>query len=451
MVHQHFHHHHHHPHHYYHKKKQSEPLKHPEIMHIFLMSLLHILALILLLFSLFFPTNYSLNTMMEIQKDYHSHPILSISPFLSSPSNSQCPSQSFLLLEQEHSFYKTKKCKKAKRSLVEKTNIDRTFVEFDYMNETYQSLLEKAVSKGEKCPEGYKQCGILDSLNNIMCIEEDKQCPVNLIVVNKEKNAPSRYTFKTEQLNTSYIHYTNEAIDNYIVTKFVNISEEEIELSPFESKPNEDLSDYSFEDCKIKEMKYSQMNLYHEIGTNLLSRPFIGVDMKCLPDGFYNEEKILKDYNTGKTLLIIYYVLTAPIVLITFWLMAYFIIVIDDIKLNFDIIAVITIIVLFLVEIACLTLNIFMMIIKHRLIMKLKCFDENTNTIHSVVINEYETDGWWITVIIIISIMLLGTFGFGIAFLVKRIPKIIEQYEEEKKKESLLKDQQIEAPDVNNQ
>ena len=174
MVHQHFHHHHHHPHHYYHKKKQSEPLKHPEIMHIFLMSLLHILALILLLFSLFFPTNYSLNTMMEIQKDYHSHPILSISPFLSSSSNSQCPSQSFLLLEQEHSFYKTKKCKKAKRSLVEKTNIDRTFVEFDYMNETYQSLLEKAVSKGEKCPEGYKQCGILDSLNNIMCIEEDK-------------------------------------------------------------------------------------------------------------------------------------------------------------------------------------------------------------------------------------------------------------------------------------
>ena len=47
--------------------------------------------------------------------------------------------------------------------------------------------------------------------------------------------------------------------------------------------------------------------------------------------------------------------------------------------------------------------------------------------------------------------MLLGTFGFGIAFLVKRIPKIIEQYEEEKKKEALLKDQQIEAPDINNQ
>ena len=328
---------------------------------------------------------------MEIQKDYHSHPILSIFPFLSSPSNSHLKS---FLLEQENSFYKTKKCKKAKRSLVEKTNIDRTFVEFDYMNETYQSLLEKSVPKGEKCLEGYKQCGILDSLNNIMCIEEDKQCPVNLIVVNTEKNAPSRYTFKTEQLNTSYIHYTNEAIDNYIVTRFVNISEEEIELSPFESKPNEDLSDYSFEDCKIKEMEYSKMNLYQEIETNLLSRPFIGVDMKCLPDGFYNEEKILKDYNTGKILVIIYYVLTAPILVITFWLAGYFIIVVDDIKLNFDIIAVITIIVLFLVDIACLTLNIFMMIIKNRLIMKLKCFDNNTNNIHSVVINEYETDGW---------------------------------------------------------
>ena len=368
MVHQHFHHHHHHPHHYYHKKTQSEPEKHPETWHIFLMGYLHFVGLILLFLFLFLPIyNYSLNTMMEIQKDYHSHPILSISPFLSSPSNSHLKS---FLLEQENSFYKTKKCKKAKRSLVEKTNIDRTFVEFDYMNETYQSLLEKSVPKGEKCLEGYKQCGILDSLNNIMCIEEDKQCPVNLIVVNKEKNAPSGYTFKTEQLNTSYIHYTNEAIDNYIVTRFVNISEEEIELSPFESKPNEDLSDYSFENCKIKEMEYSKMNLYQEIETNLLSRPFIGVDMKCLPDGFYNEEKILKDYNTGKILVIIYYVLTAPILVITFWLAGYFIIVVDDIKLNFDIIAVITIIVLFLVDIACLTLNIFMMIIKNRLIIK---------------------------------------------------------------------------------
>ena len=446
MVHQHFHH---HPHHYYHKKTQSEPEKHPETWHIFLMGYLHFVGLILLFLFLFLPIyNYSLNTMMEIQKDYHSHPILSISPFLSSPSNSHLKS---FLLEQENSFYKTKKCKKAKRSLVEKTNIDRTFVEFDYMNETYQSLLEKSVPKGEKCLEGYKQCGILDSLNNIMCIEEDKQCPVNLIVVNKEKNAPSGYTFKTEQLNTSYIHYTNEAIDNYIVTRFVNISEEEIELSPFESKPNEDLSDYSFENCKIKEMEYSKMNLYQEIETNLLSRPFIGVDMKCLPDGFYNEEKILNDYNTGKILVIIYYVLTAPILVITFWFMVYYRIALDDIKLKFDIIAVITIIVLFLVEIACLTLNIFMMIIKNRLIMKLKCFDNNTNNIHSVVINEYETNGCWITVIIIISIMLLGTFGFGIAFLVKRIPKIIEQYEEEKKKEALLKDQQIEAPDINNQ
>ena len=446
MVHQHFHH---HPHHYYHKKTQSEPEKHPETWHIFLMGYLHFVGLILLFLFLFLPIyNYSLNTMMEIQKDYHSHPILSISPFLSSPSNSHLKS---FLLEQENSFYKTKKCKKAKRSLVEKTNIDRTFVEFDYMNETYQSLLEKSVPKGEKCLEGYKQCGILDSLNNIMCIEEDKQCPVNLIVVNKEKNAPSGYTFKTEQLNTSYIHYTNEAIDNYIVTRFVNISEEEIELSPFESKPNEDLSDYSFENCKIKEMEYSKMNLYQEIETNLLSRPFIGVDMKCLPDGFYNEEKILNDYNTGKILVIIYYVLTAPILVITFWFMVYYRIALDDIKLKFDIIAVITIIVLFLVEIACLTLNIFMMIIKNRLIMKLKCFDNNTNNIHSVVINEYETNGCWITVIIIISIMLLGTFRFGIAFLVKRIPKIIEQYEEEKKKEALLKDQQIEAPDINNQ
>ena len=290
---------------YRHRTKYNGPNtkeNHPENLYVILLATLNGIGMIFVfVFSFVLLTyNYPLITLIEIQKDIYSHPILSISPFLSSSSYSKFPYQS-IVFEQPFSFQRSE-CIEATRSLAEKTTIDETLILFDTLNETYQSLLEKSVQKGEKCPEEYKQCGLLDSLDNIMCIEEDKECPVNLIIVNEAKNDPieykDKYNFTTVKLNTFYIHYTNEAIDNYIVTKFIHRTLEEFEISPFESKPNEALSDYSYKSCSIREMEYSKMNLYQEIGTNYMSRPFIGVDMKCLPTRFYNEDKIIKDFYT---------------------------------------------------------------------------------------------------------------------------------------------------------
>ena len=49
---------------------------------------------------------------------------------------------------------------------------------------TYLSLLEKnSVPKGNQCLEGSHQCGILDTVENILCLDNSQQCPINDIVI----------------------------------------------------------------------------------------------------------------------------------------------------------------------------------------------------------------------------------------------------------------------------
>ena len=47
-------------------------------------------------------------------------------------------------------------------------------------SENYASLLAHS---GKECEKNYKKCGILDSLGNILCIPENKTCPLNELKV----------------------------------------------------------------------------------------------------------------------------------------------------------------------------------------------------------------------------------------------------------------------------
>ena len=44
---------------------------------------------------------------------------------------------------------------------------------------TYSDYLKNSVNKNENCKEGFKQCGILDSFNNKLCLPIKKKCPIN--------------------------------------------------------------------------------------------------------------------------------------------------------------------------------------------------------------------------------------------------------------------------------
>ena len=53
-----------------------------------------------------------------------------------------------------------------------------------YMEHSYKELLESTVKKGEQFAEGEKKCGILDTFGNIMCVNKEEECPINLVVIN---------------------------------------------------------------------------------------------------------------------------------------------------------------------------------------------------------------------------------------------------------------------------
>ena len=49
------------------------------------------------------------------------------------------------------------------------------------INIYYQKLLQLIVN--DTCKVGYKKCGILDTIGNILCIDENFDCPINQINV----------------------------------------------------------------------------------------------------------------------------------------------------------------------------------------------------------------------------------------------------------------------------
>ena len=55
-----------------------------------------------------------------------------------------------------------------------------------------------------------------------MCIDKDKKCPINMIIMKNSSEPPTeyKYTFKSIIFNDgSYLYYTNEAIDHHIVAE----------------------------------------------------------------------------------------------------------------------------------------------------------------------------------------------------------------------------------------
>ena len=92
----------------------------------------------------------------------------------------------------------------------------------------YFDYLENSVKKGESCLEGYKKCGILDTLNNTLCLLKNETCPLNLLIVTNSYLPPPEY----QNLNVTtvlledniedeyYLHYSNEAINNSVIVDF---------------------------------------------------------------------------------------------------------------------------------------------------------------------------------------------------------------------------------------
>ena len=103
--------------------------------------------------------------------------------------------------------------------------------------------LEHIINKGKQCPEGYKQCGKLNS-KDYLCLDEDYGCPINDIVVDGNSSPPSGYNYKTKILGDKFIHFTNENIngfmyrDLYVYTDVKKNSSKFLELIDTDTFPN---------------------------------------------------------------------------------------------------------------------------------------------------------------------------------------------------------------------
>lgn len=87
---------------------------------------------------------------------------------------------------------------------------------------TYNELLLMSVDENQECPFGRKKCGKLDFFNNTLCLPENEDCPVNYLEITNSSTPPNdKYNFTSVRFNDGYyIHYTNEAIDNYTIKNY---------------------------------------------------------------------------------------------------------------------------------------------------------------------------------------------------------------------------------------
>lgn len=93
-------------------------------------------------------------------------------------------------------------------------NIKKTIKEFEI------KMLEDIISGNDNCTEGYTKCGMLNKKDTYLCLKltKDEECPINSIIINNMSGILDNY--KKFKLGDKYIHFSNNATNNYILENF---------------------------------------------------------------------------------------------------------------------------------------------------------------------------------------------------------------------------------------
>ena len=102
--------------------------------------------------------------------------------------------------------------------MISSTNLDTYRNKYFYIKRenllTFQKNL--IVPDYKPCPKGKKKCGILDSLGNILCLNESEKCPINNIIINNNEKMDGYNSFELNE--GKYFHFTNRFTDNHIIS-----------------------------------------------------------------------------------------------------------------------------------------------------------------------------------------------------------------------------------------
>ena len=183
-------------------------------------------------------------------------------------------------------------------------------------NLNYRALLDSfSVPSGQQCKEGYHQCGILDTLGNVLCLESDQPCPINDIIMTHTNSVPDSFgnysSYDMVQFDErSFLYYTNEAVDRPVVVDFVINKEYPCVYDNMKECKEEDKDPRLI---LLDEMPLSSLYYTNQLDSvddecktlvdltgniKLFYREFIGYDTQCMKDNknFWEKSKFFDNY-----------------------------------------------------------------------------------------------------------------------------------------------------------
>lgn len=169
--------------------------------------------------------------------------------------------------------------------------------------------LELNIAKNpESCYPGLKSCGIIDSLNNVMCVPHNSPCPINYVdVISTDKEPLDNNKLTVFNLTDGeQMIFSNENPNGKIFTEFIisegvpcadpsrkNLAEKPYLLDPY----------YSKSDCSNPVGNYTLDNRYEKIDSydvkNLLTENNIFPLVQRLPLYPYQSKKQVGLYSRG--------------------------------------------------------------------------------------------------------------------------------------------------------
>lgn len=108
----------------------------------------------------------------------------------------------------------------------------------------YKNVGDKNLNS-TSCPVGFKQCGVLDSIGNLLCEEGSQDCPVNKLLIKYVwEDEPKDYNYtKLRVDNNKSVYSTNQAIGEKVLTE-VKLSEGSVCIHPGEINHQFNLKQY---------------------------------------------------------------------------------------------------------------------------------------------------------------------------------------------------------------
>ncbi len=210
------------------------------------------------------------------------------------------------------------------------TNIYKNINFIFVINHNYSFYFQYLIKNNNICPNNTNKCGIFDTLNNILCLPNNIECPINHIIIgnsskfDEEKIPKIEYVVKKINKN-SLLYYTNKAINESIISHFI-LSKYGICADPKKNNDNE--NDNSCENRYLNNLKYNPnyIKIDEDIETNysLYASNFLGVNL----DLKYNDKNLFEDLSTeisnsnaiheDKFLILIYIKLFIAFILLIF-------------------------------------------------------------------------------------------------------------------------------------